>query len=105
PCRPYLVLLPVGFAVPSPSPGPRCALTAPFHLFPARRRGSLLSVALSLGSPPAAVSRHRISKEPGLSSTPCGTAVIRSTGRWDVVTRAAPRQASARAAGRFMIRA
>ena len=29
--RPYLVLLPVGFAVPSPSPAPRCALTAPFH--------------------------------------------------------------------------
>jgi len=30
-CRPYLVLLPVGFAVPFPLPGPRCALTAPFH--------------------------------------------------------------------------
>src|SRR6185437_4641654 len=30
--------------------------------------GGLLSVALSLGSPPAAVSRHRISMEPGLSS-------------------------------------
>ncbi len=30
-CRPYLVLLPVGFAVPPPSPGARCALTAPFH--------------------------------------------------------------------------
>jgi len=26
-------------------------------------------VALSLGSPPAAVSRHRVSMEPGLSST------------------------------------
>ena len=31
--------------------------------------GGLLSVALSLGSPPAAVSRHRVSMEPGLSST------------------------------------
>ena len=30
-CRPYLVLLPVGFAVPPPLPGVRCALTAPFH--------------------------------------------------------------------------
>ncbi len=30
-CRPYLVLLPVGFTVPSPLPAPRCALTAPFH--------------------------------------------------------------------------
>jgi hypothetical protein len=39
PCRPYLVLLPVGFAVPSASPRPRCALTAPFH--PCRRPGSL----------------------------------------------------------------
>ena len=31
--------------------------------------GGLLSVALSLGSPPPAVSRHRISVEPGLSSS------------------------------------
>ena len=28
---PYLVFLQVGFAVPPPSPGARCALTAPFH--------------------------------------------------------------------------
>ncbi len=31
PRRPFLVLLPVGFAVPSPLPGPRWALTPPFH--------------------------------------------------------------------------
>ena len=30
-CRPYSVLLPVGFAVPPLLPGARCALTAPFH--------------------------------------------------------------------------
>src|SRR3954452_13757597 len=30
-CRPYSVLLPVGFAVPFPLPETRCALTAPFH--------------------------------------------------------------------------
>ena len=36
------------------------------------RFGGLLSVALSLGSPPAAVSRHRVSMEPGLSSTAKG---------------------------------
>jgi len=30
-CRPYSVLLPVGFAVPFLLPGPRCALAAPFH--------------------------------------------------------------------------
>jgi len=69
--RPYSVLLPVGFAVPLALPQARCALTAPFH--PCHRglprSGGLFSVALSLGSPPAAVSRHRVIKEPGLSST------------------------------------
>jgi len=55
PRHPYLVLLPVGFAVPSLLPGPRCALTAPFHPYRRRGEGGLLSVALSLGSPPAAV--------------------------------------------------
>ncbi len=41
------------------------------HLFTLTRAdaGGLFSVALSLGSPPAAVSRHRRSLEPGLSST------------------------------------
>ena len=34
PRRPYSVLLPVGFAVPCPLPGTRCALTAPFHPCP-----------------------------------------------------------------------
>ena len=92
--RPYLVLLPVGFALPAPLPAPRCALTAPFHpclagaaaLWAAgaqsaarlpcgqlkRERkaiGGMVSVALSLGLPPAAVSRHRSSMEPGLSSS------------------------------------
>jgi hypothetical protein len=74
--RPYLVLLPVGFAVPSPLPATRCALTAPFHPDPQARvrapAGGLLSVALSLGSPPPGVTRHRVSVEPGLSS-PVGT--------------------------------
>ena len=46
------------------------------------RTGGLLSVALSLGSPPPAVSRHRIPVEPGLSSTPrCrGAAAARPSG-------------------------
>ncbi len=41
--------------------------------------GGLFSVALSLGSPPPAVSRHRIPVEPGLSSIPRtrGTAAAR----------------------------
>jgi len=38
-CRPYSVLLPVGFTLPSPLPETRCALAAPFHPCPA----SLLS--------------------------------------------------------------
>src|SRR5690349_6920526 len=60
-CRPYLVLLPVGLAVPPLSPEARCALTAPFQ--PCRcfsQVGGVISVALSLGSPPADVIRHRV---------------------------------------------
>jgi hypothetical protein len=34
PRRPYSALLPVGFALPLPSPEARCALTAPFHPYP-----------------------------------------------------------------------
>ena len=71
--RPYLVLLQAGLAMPSLSPGTRCALTAPFHPYlPTPRRGSaggLLSVALSLGSRPAGVTRRLVAVEPGLSSS------------------------------------
>jgi len=35
---------------------------------PGEPGGGLLSVALSLGSPPPEVIRHRVSLEPGLSS-------------------------------------
>ncbi len=41
-----------------------CALTAPFHPYPARRRGGLLSVALSVGLPPLAVSQHPALRSP-----------------------------------------
>ena len=69
--HPYSVLLPVGFARPRPLPSARCALTAPFHpdLGP-KAKAVLFSVALSLGSPPPAINRHRFSMEPGLSSQP-----------------------------------
>jgi len=66
-CHPYSVLLPVGFTLPPLSPAARWALTPPFHPYHAKH-GGLLSVALSLGSPPPDVIRHRISVEPGLSS-------------------------------------
>lgn len=45
-----------------------------------RRAGGLFSVALSLGSPPPAVNRHRLSVEPGLSSTRGRAAVVRPPG-------------------------
>ena len=48
------------------SPARRCALTAPFHPYLQCRR--YISVALSLGSPPAAVSRYSRPVELGLSS-------------------------------------
>lgn len=76
PCHPYSVLLPVGFTVPSMSPWPRWALTPPFHPYSVKRSG-LLSVALSLGSPPPDVIRHRVSVEPGLSSPRCLSALAR----------------------------
>jgi len=38
-CRPYLVLLPVGFAVPLPLPVARWALTPPFHPYPSGEPG------------------------------------------------------------------
>jgi len=69
---PYSVLLPVGFALPLLLPAARCALTAPFHpCLPTTEimaAGGLFSVALSLGSPPPGVTRHRLFVEPGLSS-------------------------------------
>src|SRR6478672_1714826 len=74
-CRPYSVLLPVGFAVPLPLPEARCALTAPFHPCVSLLGGrGLFSVALSLrfcrlrDIPSPDVIRHRMSMEPGLSS-------------------------------------
>jgi hypothetical protein len=75
--RSYSVLLPAGLAMPPTLPPARCAFTAPFH--PCRifgpcgpPSGGLLSVALSLGSPPPDVIRRRIRLEPGLSSALSG---------------------------------
>ncbi len=85
PCRPYSVLLPAGLAVPPTLPPARCALTAPFHPYLQAKKfslpkGGLLSVALSLGSPPPDVIRRRFSMEPGLSSILERTAAIQPTG-------------------------
>jgi hypothetical protein len=65
PCRPCCqgrgALLPHRFALARGLPDGACA-------------GGLFSVALSLGSPPPAVSRHRFPVEPGLSSDTPGLA-------------------------------
>ncbi len=77
PRHPYSVLLPVGFTVPPLLPETRWALTPPFHPYPIRRPGGLLSVALSLRLPPPDVIRHRVSVEPGLSSPHRLSALVR----------------------------
>jgi len=65
---------------PTLSPLPRLGPACPEGL--AKRRGGLLSVALSLGSPPPAVSRHRLPVEPGLSSrTAFRRSCVRPPGR------------------------
>lgn len=66
-CGSYSALLPVGLAMPVRLPGPRWALTPPFHPYP-DRPGGLISVALSLGLPRPGVTRHRCLVESGLSS-------------------------------------
>ena len=57
-----------------------------------RKRGGLLSVALSLGSPPPDVIRHRASMEPGLSSPSELEAAAQPADLLDVVRNAGPRQ-------------
>ena len=70
---PYLALLQAGFAVPSPLPSTRCALTAPFH--PCRRAcarlGGLLSVALSVGSRPPGVTWRLTLRSPDFPPFSC----------------------------------
>lgn len=61
-CRPRGALLPHPFTLTRPEPG------------------GLLSVALSLGSPPPGVTRHRVSVEPGLSSPPGRSPAERPSG-------------------------
>ena len=72
PRRPYLALLPVGFAVPRVAAA-RCALTAPFHPYRGRyatRRGGLLLCCTFPGVYPRRALPGTLSMEPGLSSPP-----------------------------------
>ena len=66
-CRPYSVLLPVGFAMPAPLPEPRCALTAPFHPYP-----PALLAQLRRGEPEG-LSRHSPVRGDGGRFVLCGT--------------------------------
>ena len=97
--RPYSVLLQAGLAMPVPSPVPRWALTPPFHPYPHRGAGGLLSVALSLGSPRAEVIRRLFTVEPGLSSTEASSAATaRPSGGATDGPGLAPRQSRRQAA-------
>jgi hypothetical protein len=68
-CRPYSVLHPVGFTVPALSPGPRCALAAPFRPYPAEARRYAFCGTVPDPEGPPGITRHRGSMEPGLSSS------------------------------------
>ena len=93
-CRPYSVLHPVGFTVPIPLPGPRCALAAPFrpYLAEARRCPFCGTVprptSRRANADPPGVTRHRSSVEPGLSSPEINSAAaarpsgLRNMGYW-----------------------
>jgi hypothetical protein len=74
-CRSYLVLLPVGFSLPSPLLATRCALTAPFHpCRPCNPRWDRMGSAVSFlwhspwGRPRRPLTGTVLSVEPGLSS-------------------------------------
>ena len=67
PVFPYLVLLRMGFTLPCLLPAMRCALTAPFHPYPAKARRYIFCGTFRRLSPPR---RYLAScpAEPGLSS-------------------------------------
>ena len=48
----------------------RCALTAPFHPYPALPRGGIFSVALSVGSRPPGVTWHPVLRSPDFPLSP-----------------------------------
>ena len=93
---PYLVLLRVGFTVPSVSPPTRCALTAPFHPYPVALRrcaGSRRSVFCGTfrGLAPPRRYLAPCPSEPGLSSASrSDAATARSTPALHSVTPTAP---------------
>lgn len=76
-------LAPGGVYHAGPVAGPAVRSYRTLSALPGTRKGppgGLLSVALSLGSPPPGVTRHRHSLEPGLSSPHCCAAIARPSG-------------------------
>jgi len=108
-CRPYSVLLPVGFAVPLPLPEARCALYRTVSPLAAantlRGRGGLFSVALSLGLPPAG--RYPATVCPGARTfpprPPFGIGAERAVQPTDPVANGARRPRPSRG-GRLVLR-
>ena len=93
-CRPYLVLLPVGFTLPPMLPSVRCALTAPFHPYPQKpinnRKcgrfafcGTFPGVAPAGGYPAPCFHGARTFLPPSLKIQ---RATIRSSGRTEYTT-------------------
>jgi hypothetical protein len=112
---PYLVLLRMGFAVPSALPRPRCALTAPFHpCLCLAAIGGLFSVALSVALGDGA--NHRslrpaVSRHPALWSPDfplhcrSGTATVWLASRARSLASGAPASVDIARSSRTMARA
>ena len=66
----YMVLLQVGFTLPSLFPVTRCALTAPFH--PYQHAGGIFSVALAIDSRRPGVTWHPALWSPDFPPKPNG---------------------------------
>jgi len=96
PRRPYSVLLPVGFTMPAPLPGPRWALAPPFHPCPsspfwgfdAASPGACNAVAASAVFALAGSTRLALAGLPRRSSVSCGGGRFAFCGTFPGVTPA-----------------
>ena len=94
--RPYSVLLPVGLAMPSPLPGPRCALTAPFHPYPVPKHRAVRSLwRFPWGRPRRTLSGTVFPWSPDFPPPQAGAAV-RPTGGLPLRSKGRSRQAGKR---------
>jgi hypothetical protein len=86
-CSPYSVLLPVGFALPPPLPGVRCALTAPLPVITEARRAVCFLWHFPWGCPRRPLTGTVLPWSPDFPHTNgfphCPRAVIRPPGERD----------------------